>query len=121
MAYGYKVPGSGRQKGTPNKKTVEKQQALSVAAEMMLGKMTDQQAALMTPRDVMRLAMRHFLVTGQLGRAHVVAVDLAPYEHPRLSAVMVESAADAELADMSDSELQALLRRLRRVEPAKAN
>jgi hypothetical protein len=68
----------------------------------------------MQPRDVMELTMRHYLALGEINRAHVAAVDLAPYVHPRLAAMTVEATIDTTPTTLSDAQLEARIRQLRR-------
>jgi hypothetical protein len=60
---------------------------MSGAVAGVLAGMTRKAIAAMTPADVMRLVMTESLTTGDLKLAYMAATDLAPYYHPKLSAV----------------------------------
>jgi hypothetical protein len=91
----------GRQKGTPNRRTVE------------LARIADKAASKgITPLEVMLEAMRDLHTKGELVAASGIAKDAAPYMHPRLS--QVEQHLEAEVSQrvvsaepMSDEEWEA--------------
>lgn len=64
----------GRRKGTPNKRTVELFGAL-------------ERSELITPKQVMLQAMRLYWNEGKITEAVECAAKVAPYEHPRLTAL----------------------------------
>jgi hypothetical protein len=100
----------GRQKGTPNKATLERQQALQQALEAGQSLLPPDIATL-TPLAVLLLAMRHSWHAKAYGMAVKIAEIAAPYCHPRLASAdlrVVES-----LASKSDDEIEAELRELR--------
>ena len=121
MALGQKT--GGRQRGTPNRRTIERQQAF---AEARAATKTDGFDSV----DQMRAIAKYFMATAATeqkkgakanrGRieelfrhAHSVLRDLARYEHPQLSALKVAGDPNAplNLSGLTDAEL-ACFRRL---------
>jgi hypothetical protein len=91
---GVKPPGSGRKRGSRNKRTLEI--VRNVAAT---GK---------TPLEVMLEAMRSYYEAGDIDKAVAFAKDAAPYVHPRMAAVEVggkPGAPPIETKDVSIVEL----------------
>lgn len=66
----------GRRKGTLNRRTREVHEAISTAKALGI-----------MPMDVMLENMRTCYASGDLQGAHNAAVDVAPYIHPRLTAI----------------------------------
>lgn len=88
MARGGPRPGSGRKPGSTNKNT----RAVAVAAA----------AAGITPAEVMLEIMRVAHKAGNIAVALDAAAKVAPFIHPRLSAVALD------LRDISNDELRKL-------------
>ncbi len=103
---------AGRPAGSPNKATTERKSQMSEAVAAVLGGMTRKAIDAMTPRDVIHLVMMQGLKAGDLKIAFMAAAELAPYAHPRLSAVTVAATADPDLATLSDAEIDARIAKL---------
>lgn len=109
--------GYGRAKGTPNKASTERKEAL-VQALKATETLPDEVAGL-TPLAVMLTAMRRCWNRNQIAEAVKIACLAAPYMHPRLtSADLNVKHADAE---KSDEQLMAELQELRRKQAARVN
>lgn len=75
----------GRQKGTPNKATVEREQKLSEARERILVTLAPEQIAAMSPLDIMLQAMQIEAQSGDWRAAAALAKEAAPYLHAKMS------------------------------------
>jgi hypothetical protein len=80
-----KVKTGGRKKGTPNKATAERKALVAVHVIAALGGMTQVEADAMTSRQVMRLIMATGLMAGDLKMAGAAATELMPYENAKLA------------------------------------
>jgi transposase len=83
MAYGRKT--GGRQKGSANKATIEREELIAESAQRSTDGLTQEQIATMTPLDVMLHAMKLEVANAQWRLAAVFAEKAAPYIHPRLA------------------------------------
>jgi hypothetical protein len=100
----------GRKAGTPNKATVERQQALKQALEAGQDLLPPDIASL-TPLAVLLLAMRHAWHAKSYGMAVQIAEIAAPFCHPRLASADLRVVEN--LSNKSDAEIEAELRELR--------
>lgn len=73
----------GRQKGTPNKATVEREAKLAEARDRILASITPEQIAAMSPLDIMLQAMQLEAQSGEWRVAAALAEKAAPYLHPK--------------------------------------
>ena len=73
----------GRQKGTPNKRTIEKERAMEAVASEVLGGMSLDEMEHLQPRDVLMLVMYSALKAKNLPLAMAAATELMPYYHPK--------------------------------------
>jgi hypothetical protein len=81
MANGHKT--GGRQRGTPNKRKAQLDAKFAEVAGQVTANLSPQEIALMTPLEVMLLAMRLEVECGQLGTAASIAEKAAPTSTPR--------------------------------------
>ena len=98
----------GRQKGTPNKNTVQREIAFAQVRASALSDLTPEEIAVIQPREVMLLVMRTALQANNAAVALVAAEKAAPYIHARLSNVEMHATVRRNATDFSDAELAAL-------------
>lgn len=79
MSKGGKRPGAGRPRGAKSKATIER--------ELRLQKSISRATEGISPLEVMLSSMRALWKEGQWAAACQIAKDVAPYVHPRLSAI----------------------------------
>nr|WP_321984031.1 hypothetical protein [uncultured Lichenicoccus sp.] len=103
------MPGSGRKRGTPNKATIAKAQALVTAAGAVDIRLTDAVLARLDACDVMAHLMRTALRAGQAAFALDCARSLAPYVAPKLQAITMTNTIKRTFDDYSDAELQEVI------------
>jgi hypothetical protein len=89
MSHGGKREGSGRRKGSLNRKTQ------AIAKDMVA-------SGALTPLEVMIKAMTIHVKARRWDQAAAIAKDAAPYIHPRLAAMHVMRAPDAALTGMPE-------------------
>jgi hypothetical protein len=105
----------GRGKGTPNRATVAKAEAIALAHDV-LGMTADDIAAL-TPLDGMMLVMRWGVETKNPGVVLAAAAAAAPYVHARLTHAEVRVSGSVTLSDEQlRQEIAALESRMALVE-----
>lgn len=73
----------GRQKGTPNKATVEREAKLAESRERILASLLPEQIAAMSPLDIMLQAMQIEAQSGDWRAAAALAKEAAPYLHAK--------------------------------------
>ena len=73
----------GRQKGSLNKATIERDQKLAEARDRVLASLTPEMIAAMSPLDVMLQAMYLEAQTGEWRTAAALAEKAAPYLHSK--------------------------------------
>ncbi|TLU70581.1 hypothetical protein [Lichenicoccus roseus] len=100
-----RVPGSGRQKGTPNKKTQAQALALVQASAADGVKISDAVLARLDPVSVMLHCMRAALKVGNTSVALQSAQAAAPYVHAKLANVSIETRLQTSLLDFNDQQL----------------
>ena len=100
-----RIPGSGRQKGTPNRKTVEAAQALVAAAATSDVRLSDAVLAQIDAIDTLKYVMRVALKANQITLAMDAASRLAPFQAPKLQNLSVETMQKKTMLDYSDAEL----------------
>ena len=95
----------GRKKGTPNKATAARQAAVAASG--------------MTPLDFMLAIVRGENISQGKGKSAYVptmedrkwaAGQAAPYVHPRLSSVGVEHSDKQDVSNLTDAELEEIIR-----------
>jgi len=99
----------GKVKGTPNKATLERQQALQQALAACENLPED--VANMTPLGLLLTAMRHAWAKGSYGVAIKVAEIALPYTSPRLA--LADLRVTDDTSRKSDEELASELAELR--------
>jgi hypothetical protein len=95
MARGHKT--GGRQKGAPNKATVQLAAKLAEAAERATAGLSPSEIASMLPLDVMQYAMRLELQGGRWRSAASIAEKAALYLHAKMAPRSEDRDADREL------------------------
>ena len=100
----------GRQKGTGNKAVAARQAALEDAERRATEGMSPDEIKLLSPLDVMLLAMRTAVQEGKLSSALVAAKEAAPYIHAKLTSTTIDATVRRTAADFTDEELLALER-----------
>ena len=76
----------GRQKGTPNKATIDRDAKLAEAKERVLCGLTPELIAAMSPLDIMLQAMQIEAQCGEWRAAAALAKEAAPYLHRKKAA-----------------------------------
>lgn len=102
----------GRQKGTPNRVTLLKQEVLEAAEKSALAGLPEDRIDALSPLDIMLMAMRAAAKAGNLMTAAAVAKEAAPYVLPKLASTTVTHR-DA-ISDLSYDELVSFMRILDR-------
>jgi hypothetical protein len=99
----------GRQTGTPNVATVEREERLDDAMLAATAAIGAEAISQMQPIDVLIFAMRLFASAGSWGKAADIASDAAPYIHHRLATVHTCSQDDFPIDPntLSDADLVA--------------
>lgn len=92
MPKGGRREGAGRPPGTPNKRTVEKEQQLRE-------KCADKDGKFYEPLEMMLLTANELYAAGQKREACSIAKDAAPYRHARLQSTEV-TGKDGEALDV---------------------
>ncbi|MCI0598596.1 MAG: hypothetical protein L0Y60_03585 [Beijerinckiaceae bacterium] len=98
MAHGGRREGSGRRKGSLNRKTQ------AIAKDMIA-------SGALTPLEVMMKAMKVHADARRWDQAAMIAKDAAPYIHPRLAAIQ-HAGADGGPIETKDVSLPELARRI---------
>jgi hypothetical protein len=99
----------GRQKGSPNRATVEREHAVAVAYASLaahLGVSADKLKEV-SPVEAMLLCMQWSLQARDRAGILAAASAVAPYLHARLSSAEVHVSGTVTIADLSDEELAA--------------
>lgn len=95
--HGGRRPNAGRKPGARNKATIAREIAVSNAIEETLARLTQDEIQRLTPLEVMTLGMHLLLKAGNLMGAIATAEKLAPFVHPRVSAMEPMTALPADL------------------------
>ena len=86
----------GKVKGSKNKTTIAREQALSSAYEDCFAHLTEAQIDALEPLDVLRMVMHANVRARQPGLAALIARDMAPYRHAKLAPKIVKNEDDDE-------------------------
>ena len=106
----------GRQKGTPNKATVAREEKLAEAYVRAVQELSRDDIAAMSPLDIMLHAMKIAALADQWNAAAALAKEAAPYLHPKLSSETLsirdddsQRGADDIKAEIADIERRAAI------------
>jgi hypothetical protein len=102
MAKGQKT--GGRVKGSRNKRTIARQHRLAEAQRQALAGVAE--PAVLTPLQVMQMAMQAQVDAGELVGAAEIARDLAPYLHGKVAS-FVQVSGQLGVRRLSDDEIDA--------------
>jgi hypothetical protein len=111
MTRGGKREGAGRKRGAEGKKTAGRRDRLAEATAIVLRELTPAAAEAMTPIEVVRWAMKTYVLAGDTMLAHACAMDLMPYCLPKLIPAPA-SPSDMDPAMMTASQRAAEIRQL---------
>jgi len=100
MPSGGPRPGAGRKKG----------QKLNPERQRMLKRVRVKANADITPLEVLLETMRKRWHDGKEEEACRLAVDAAPYVHPKLATVKAEITDNRTVSDLTDAELEHIIR-----------
>ncbi len=102
----------GRAKGTKNRTTLARENAIVEAT----ADLTDADIRSMTALEIMQRAARLRAEAGDWNGAAFIAARLAPYVHPRLSAIVMDATiSDADVTTLTDEQLAARIAHLESV------
>ena len=100
----------GRAKGTPNKRTAARQQALQEALEA--SRLLPEDVAEMTPLGILLAIARRRFAANDLDGAMAAAEAACPFVHPKLQALAADLSVTSTVAHLSTEQLQAELEAL---------
>lgn len=86
----------GRQKGTPNKSTAERDREHDAIKADVFGALTEAEIQAITPRDMFRLVARVAVRQSNVPLILKCATDWAPYMHAKLAPLIVEPPKEPE-------------------------
>jgi len=82
-----KPAGSGRKKGSKDKKTVAREETLEEAMKEVFGTLTDSEIGSITPLQILQLCTQAAVRAGNFYLARESARDWAPYVHSKMASV----------------------------------